>query len=122
MRLAENLNKLLAKRLISHEIPDSPWQKIATDLFTFKNKEYLVTVCYRSNFWEVDRLYNTKFSTVIKKLKAHLARYGIPKKLVTDNGPQFVSDEFRKFTESWGIEHTTTFHTTAKPMASAKRL
>ena len=94
--------------LISHEIPDSPWQKIATDLFTFKNKEYLVTVCYRSNFWEVDRLYNTKSSTVIKKLKAHLARYGIPKQLVTDNGPQFVSDEFRKFTESWGIEHTTT--------------
>ena len=94
--------------LISHETPDSPWQKIATDLFTFKNKEYLVTVCYRSNFWEVDRLYNTKSSTVIKKLKAHLARYGIPKQLVTDNGPQFVSDEFRKFTESWGIEHTTT--------------
>ena len=94
--------------LLSHEIPDSPWQKIATDLFTFKNKEYLVTVCYRSNFWEVDRLYNTKSSTVIKKLKAHLARYGIPKQLVTDNGPQFVSDEFRKFTESWGIEHTTT--------------
>nr|XP_058940983.1 uncharacterized protein K02A2.6-like [Pocillopora verrucosa] len=94
--------------LIRHEIPDSPWQKIATDLFTFKNKEYLVTVCYRSNFWEVDRLYNTKSSTVIKKLKAHLARHGIPKQLVTDNGPQFVSDEFRKFTESWGIEHTIT--------------
>ena len=94
--------------LISHEIPDSPWQKIAADLFTFKNKEYLVTVCYRSNFWEIDRLYNTKSSTVIKKLKAHLARYGIPKQLVTDNGPQFVSDEFRKFTEGWGIEHTTT--------------
>ena len=75
--------------LICHEIPNSPWQKIATDLFTFKNKEYLVTVCYRSNFWEVDRLYNTKSSTVIKKLKAHLARYGIPKQLVTDNGPQF---------------------------------
>ena len=67
-----------------------------------------MTVCYRYNFWEVDRLYNTKSSTVIKKLKAHLARYGIPKQLVTDNGPQFVSDEFRKFTESWGIEHTTT--------------
>ena len=94
--------------LISHEIPDSPWQKIAADLFTFKNKEYLVTVCYRSNFWEIDRLYNTKSSTVIKKLKAHLARYGIPKQLVTDNGPQFVSDEFRKFIEGWGIEHTTT--------------
>ena len=54
------------------------------------------------------RLYNAKSSTVIKKLKAHLARYDIPKQLVTDNGPQFVSDEFRKFTEGWGIEHTKT--------------
>ena len=53
------------------------------------------------------RLYNTKSSTVIKELKAHLARYDIPKQLVTDNGPQFVSDEFRKFTEGWGIEHMT---------------
>ena len=30
--------------LMSHEIPYSPWQKIAADRFTFKNKEYLVTV------------------------------------------------------------------------------
>ncbi|XP_068697682.1 uncharacterized protein [Montipora foliosa] len=49
-----------------------------------------------------------KSSTVIKKLKAHLARYDIPKQLVTDNDPQFISDKFRKFTESWGIKHTTT--------------
>ena len=94
--------------LMSHEIPDRPWEKIAADLFTYKDKEYLFTVCYKSNFCELDRLYDTKSSTVIKKLKAHLARYGIPKQLVSDNGPQFVSNEFKKFTKSWGIEHTTT--------------
>jgi len=30
------------------------------------------TVCYKSNFWELDRLTDTKPTTVIKKLKAHL--------------------------------------------------
>ena len=94
--------------LMSHDIPERPWEKIGADLFTYKNKDYLITVCYKSNFWELDRLYDTKSSTVIKKLKAHLARYGIPKQLVSDNGPQFDSHEFKTFTKSWGIEHTTT--------------
>ena len=65
--------------LMSHEIPEGAWEKIGADLFTYHDKEYLVTVCYKSDF--------TKPSTVIKKLKSHLARYGIPRQLVTDNGP-----------------------------------
>ncbi|KAL9978632.1 hypothetical protein ACROYT_G016169 [Oculina patagonica] len=86
--------------LVSHEIPERAWRKIAADLFTYKNKKYLITVCYKSNFWELDRLYDIKSSIIIKKLKAHLARYGIPKQLASDNGPQFDSNEFKKFTKS----------------------
>ena len=92
--------------LMSHEIPDGAWEKIGADLFTYNDKEYLVTVCYKSNFWELDPLTDTKSSTVIKRLKSHLARYGIPRQLVRDNGPQFTSREFRSFTKTWGIEHT----------------
>ncbi|XP_012942558.2 uncharacterized protein K02A2.6 [Aplysia californica] len=40
-------------------------------------------------------------------MKAIFARHGIPLQLVTDNGPQFSSTDFRKFTESWEIEHKT---------------
>ena len=76
---------------MSHEIPDRPWEKIAADLFTYRDKEYLITVCYKSNFWGLDLLYDTKSSTVIKKRKDHLARYGVPNQLVSGNGPQFVS-------------------------------
>lgn len=35
-------------------------------------------------------------------------QYSIPKELVSDNGPQFVSAEFCKFTQTWGIQHTPT--------------
>ena len=36
------------------------WEKVGVDLFTLDNKDYLITVDYYSNYWEVDRLTNTK--------------------------------------------------------------
>ena len=38
---------------------ESPWEVVGTDLFTWNNKEYLVTVDYISEFYEIDRLYST---------------------------------------------------------------
>ena len=72
---------------MSHENPERPWGEVAADLFTNKNREYPSSDRYNSNFWELDRLFDTKSSTVIKKLKAHLARYDIPKQFVSDSGP-----------------------------------
>ena len=93
--------------LMSHEVLSRPWEKIATDIFTLDGKDYLVTIDYYSNFWEVDRLPNTKASTTILKLKSHFARYGIPDQVISDNGPQFTSDEFADFSRTWDFEHLT---------------
>ena len=41
------------------------------------------------------------------KLKNHFAHYGYPDRLISDNGPQFVSSEFRKFAKDWDFEHRT---------------
>ena len=57
--------------LMSHKVPSHPWEKLATDIFSLDGKDYLVTIDYYSNFWEVDRLPNTKASTTILKLKSH---------------------------------------------------
>ncbi|CAC5408071.1 unnamed protein product [Mytilus coruscus] len=64
--------------LISHEIPSRPWSKVGIDLMTFQSKNYLVTVDYYSNYWEVDYLEDTLALTVIRKLRAQFARHGIP--------------------------------------------
>jgi hypothetical protein len=40
--------------LISHEIPSRPWSKVGIDLMKCRDKDYLVTVDYYSNFWEID--------------------------------------------------------------------
>ena len=65
------------------------------------------------NFWKVDHLSDdTSACSVIRKLKLNFATYGIPQKLVSDNGPQFTSQEFNTFTVEWEIEHdlTSPFH------------
>ena len=105
--------------LMSHEIPDRPWEKIAADLFTYRDKEYLITVCYKSNFWELDLLYDTKSSTVIKKLT--LPDMASPSSwLVTTAHSLFL----RNSTSSprAGVSSTQQpLPTTAKPMAKSNR-
>ena len=94
--------------LISHDVPDSPWAKISTDLFYLDHKSYMVTVDYFSGFFEIDRLYDLKVSTVIRKLKTHTARYGIPDEVLSDSGLQYTSREFKNFTKKYGFNHVKT--------------
>lgn len=93
--------------LMPHDLPHRPWEKIGIDLFEYDGKDYLVTVDYLSNFLEIDRLHDLTSKTVIKKLKAHFARYGIPNSVISDNGGQFTSDDFKKFSKAWDFEHFT---------------
>ena len=74
---------------MSHDIPNMPWSKIAADLFHLWGDDYLILVDYYSKFPEVVKLSDTSSNTVIKEMKAMFARYGIPNKVVSDNGPQF---------------------------------
>ena len=37
--------------------------------------------------------------------KKWCARYGVLKVIVSDNGPQFMAREFRKFITEWNIKH-----------------
>ena len=67
----------------------------------------MVTIDYYSDYFEIDRLYCTTTSAIVKVLKNHFARHEIPDKVMTDNGPNLVSDKFAKFSESWNFLHTT---------------
>ena len=93
--------------LQSHDVPDRPWSKVGTDLFTCNGYDYLLTVDYYSDFFEVDFLEDTTSKTVIHKLKAHFSRHGIPDELISDNAKQYVSEEFERFSRKWMFKHTT---------------
>jgi len=77
--------------LISTEIPTRPWSMVAQDFFTFDQKSYPITVDFYSDFWELDTLTDTSSETIVAHTKVHFARYCIPDKVITDNGPQFHS-------------------------------
>ena len=85
----------------------APWQKVGADLFQLGGKDYLIVIDYYSNYPEVALLSSTSSHSVIKHMKSMFGRHGIPVDLVSDNGPQFSSTEFKDFTTHYGIHHIT---------------
>ena len=102
------------RSLMPHEVPSQPWEQRGVDLFKLNKKEFMVTVDYYNNFWEVDRLTSTTSAAIILKLKNHFARYGCPERLISDNGQQFTSSEFTKFAKEWDFEHRTNIPSNSK--------
>ena len=81
--------------LLQPALPRHPWEKVAADLFQLKGKSYLVVVNYYSKYVEVQTLSSTTSANVVASLKAIFSRHGIPVTFVSDNGPQFASEEMR---------------------------
>ena len=54
---------------------------------------------------EVFRMMTTALSKTIALLRETFARFGLPEQIVSDNGPQFVSEEFELFLQHNGIKH-----------------
>ena len=88
-------------------LPDRPWQMLGVDLLDFNGQQYMVIVDYYSRYIELAYLVDTITHTVTAKLKCMFARFGIPDLLVSDNGPQFSSKEFRQFADLLGFSHQT---------------
>nr|XP_039263235.1 uncharacterized protein K02A2.6-like [Styela clava] len=106
--------------IIHHEIPSRSWQIIASDLFELQGRNYLVTVDFYSNFCEADRLHTTTSAEVIKASKQHMARHGLPEKLISDNAPQYSSEEFRIFAGDYELQHVTSSPTYSQSNGKAK--
>ena len=93
--------------LLPHDVPQRPWAKVGGDLFEVGGQTFMILVDYYSGFFEIDNLKQTKSENVIRCCKAQFARYGIPDTLITDNGPQFSSTEFRQFSNEYQFKHKT---------------
>ena len=107
--------------LIPSAAPPRPWAKVAQDLFSLGDKSYLITVDYYSDFWEIDEVPDTTSDTIVSLTKAHFARYGIPEKVITDNGPQFRSKAYEDFANQWEFDHVTSspYHSQSNGKAEA---
>ena len=104
------------------ELPDTPWHKVGTDLFEWKQLTYLLAVDYYSRFIEIAKLYSITSRGVIKHLKSILARHGIPQTVVSDNRPQYSSSEFAQFAKSINLTILPIAHIFHKQMENLKEL
>lgn len=92
--------------MISHEIPDRPWEKLAVDLMEHKDNDYLVVYDYFSKWIEVLKLRAKNSGELIKKLIFIFSYHGAPDIIVSDNMP-FLSVEMKSFFQEWNIKSIT---------------
>ena len=109
--------------LIPHETPTLQREKVGVDLFSWDGRDYQVVVDYMSNFWKIDRMNTATTTSAIKQFKSHFARFGIPSVIVSDNGPQYVSEEFSGHSLRNQISNLKQVHQdTRMPMGKQKPL
>ena len=93
--------------MIATRLPDFPWQRVGTDLFQLNGTNFLIIFDYFLRYPEVVKLRGTTSRDVIEILKSTFSRHGIPETVVSDNGPQFSSQEFRDFAKQYEFCHVT---------------
>lgn len=94
---------------------------MGTDLFKFHNKTYILLIDYYSKYIEIVHLKDESATTTIKALKSCFARWGIPKIIRSDNGPQFSSRKFKQFAKTWNFKHVTSSPTYLRSNSMVER-
>ena len=83
--------------MMATELTKRPWQKVAADMFYWKNDTYLLVVDYYSRHIEIAKTPKTPSAGVTNGLKSILSRQGGAEVLVTENAPQFSASSFSAF-------------------------
>ncbi|XP_039525150.1 uncharacterized protein K02A2.6-like [Pimephales promelas] len=86
--------------------PVRVWQRIHLDFAEKDRQYYLVIVDSHSKWLEVFHMTSTTSSRNIEVLRNLFAAYGLPEEVVSDNGPQFASAEFKQFLDKNGVKQT----------------
>lgn len=86
----------------------TPWHTIHADFAgPVEGKMLLIVVDAYSKWLEVRYMRNIQSPTLIEELRNLFATFGIPERLVTDNGPSFVSAEMEDFLKKNRVTHVT---------------
>ena len=84
-----------------------PMEILGMDLVQFRRQYALVTVGYYSGFLTYDTLDNETTEAVTAALNNIFRKFGLPEKIISDNGPCFSSNDFRCFCDQLDIGHVT---------------
>ncbi|XP_054279908.1 uncharacterized protein K02A2.6-like [Macrosteles quadrilineatus] len=91
------------------EQPSNPWERVHIDfLGPTDGQQYLILVDAFSKWVDVIQTKTTTSTWTVQELQKIFSTFGFPHILVSDNGRQFVSQEFKNFMNECGIIHRTT--------------
>ena len=98
--------------VLAREIPLVPWTLLEIDLLSLDNHTFLLVVDVTSQFPVIRILSNESSRSVINALKGIYSNFGLPIRVLSDNGPCFKSQEFRDFHAKLSImvEKTRTYN------------
>ena len=90
------------------EVPTDKWQILGTDLFSIGQDNYLIVADYFTKYPYVEKLPNPASSEVVVNATRHLfGQFGIPRKMISDNGPHCSSKVYSDFARDWNFCHET---------------
>lgn len=88
--------------------PAAPWSRLHIDYAgPLHGHMFMVLADAHSKWLEVVMMNSITSSKTIEQLRILFATHGIPHKIVTNNGPSFISREFKEYMSSLGITHIT---------------
>lgn len=102
------LNRPAAAPLHPWSWATTSWERIHVDFAEINKQHYLVVVDVYSKWIEVLPTQLTTTEKTAHLLRNLFASYGLPKVLVSDNGPPFTSTEFEQFLKTNGVRHVLT--------------
>ncbi len=94
--------------------PSKPWEKLQLDIFgeihvAPQDSRFLLVITDLHSKWpEISASQHITTATVTAALSDLFARWGLCKEIITDNGPQFASQEYKDFLQRHGIKDTKT--------------
>lgn len=105
--------------------PTAPWHTVSVDLMgpypkTNDGKTSILVVTDTFTRWvEAFSIGNPKTPAIVRLLEEQVfSRYGYPRVLIADNGPQFTSGLWKRSLRRWGVRdhHTGRYHARANPV------
>ena len=93
-----------------------PWDVKGADVFQLNNKNYICTVDYHNKFPVIKRMEGLSAASLIAAVKNIFVEYGIPQRIMSDAGSNFISEKFKTFCTASTLSRHYHHCTTTKAM------
>lgn len=87
------------------ELPPHQWHSLAVDIFYYQRRAFLSIMDVFSRYPAVVPLRSESTAAVIAGCRQVFTLFGTPARIISDNGPQFASQEFASTCREWNIQH-----------------